>query len=86
MKVTIEFDDERGTRARITMKPSWLGRLFGAQSRVARIFLSDGSNDWRFVDGEWVGSALEARIKHERRWRAVADLPSASVLETSKHA
>jgi hypothetical protein len=81
LRITIEFDDERGTHATLTMSPSWLGRLFGRHRRVARIALGI-TNDWRFVDGVWVGSVLEARIKYERRWQTVGELPSARALKT----
>jgi hypothetical protein len=82
MTVDIEFDEERGTCATLTMRPSWLARLVGRRPRIARIFWSDAMNDWRFVDGGWVGSDLEERINDEQRWRMAADLPSARVLET----
>ena len=84
MQVAIEFDDERGTRATLTTRPSWLGWLFGHRPRAARIFLSEASNAWRFVDGGWVGSDLERRINNERRWRMVDELPSARALETRR--
>jgi len=85
VRVEIEFDDERGMRGTLTLRPSWIGRLFGRRTRVARVFLSDQTRDWHFAyDGEWVGSDLEARIKQERRWRTVSELPPAHALEPSK--
>ena len=84
MRITAAFDDDRCLRGTLTKRPAWIARLFGRRSRVARIHWGNALNDWRFADGEWVGSELERIIKQEARWRMVGELPIARALETSR--
>jgi len=84
VRMTIEFDNEQGTSGTIMTCPLWIGRLIGRKPRVAHIYFSDVTHDWRFADGGWVGSALEQRINDERRWRTVKSLPAARALEPAK--
>lgn len=81
-RITVQFDDESGTRGTVTSTPSRLARLFGRRSRVARVFWSTVSLHWCFVDGACVGDDLERTIQDQLRWRTVNPLPSAQARQT----
>ena len=78
-RITVEFDDDRGTSGTATSTPSWLARLFGRRARSARVFWSSVQIGWCFVDGARVDEDLERVIKDQLRWRSVKQLPSAQV-------
>jgi hypothetical protein len=79
MRLVIEFDDDGATRATLTKRPSWLGRLFGHRLHVAHVYYNEQSDHWYYEDRGFVGPDLEWRIKAERRWRTVHELPAAHV-------
>lgn len=63
MKVHVEFHDDARTKARITIVPGWLGRLFGAKTRT-------GEAD-RLVMSVWQWSATHRNIRNDRHARAI---------------
>lgn len=84
MRVVVEFDDQARTRARVTVLPSWLGRLFGRRPRTARIYYRDLGgphlSDWLFeVDGDRLPTDLAKIVGHERRWQT-RDVPTARTI------
>ena len=83
-RITISFDDERGTHGTVTSTPSWLARLFGRRPRVARVFWSTVSLHWCFVDCFPVDDDLELIIKDQLRWRTINKLPFAKARPTTR--
>lgn len=83
-RITVDFDDDRGTNGTVTSTPSWLARLFGRRVRRARVFWSSVHIGWCFVDGARVDEDLELIIKDQLRWRSVKQLPSAQARQATR--
>lgn len=77
--VTVEFEDERRTRAVVTVHPSWLGRLFGQRPRITRVYLSD--TYWFYaIDSSRLENGLTKCVEARRHWDEQPWVPDARVL------
>lgn len=82
MRVLVDFDDAKRTRATLRVVPSWLGRLFGRREKIARIYYRDLGgphlSSWLYeTDDDYLGSDLEKIVKRARRWQDQHDVPRA---------
>jgi len=85
MKITVEFLNEEHTKARVTIVPGWLSRLFGARP-------SSGLAD-RHVANVWQWSTTHRNIRDDRYARRlmralelqeVEELPRARLVEGAR--
>ena len=77
MKVHVEFLNDEHTKARITLVPGWLGRLFGAKTRTGEAARMGYHREWAWTStSRNVGRA----IVRELELQEVADLPRVTVM------
>jgi hypothetical protein len=79
MKVHVDFHDDARTKARITIVPGWLGRLFGRKTRTGE---AERTHDiayglrWKFAA---TGREVSVKVLESLELQEVQQMPTALV-------